>query len=147
MNLKNYTSGVPVNLTVSRIEQLLAQAGATGVNKDYANGNLTALAFRIATPSGKVMTIRLPANAEEVFETMRKSIRRPRKGTMDKLKEQASRTAWKLMQDWIQVQISLIQMQQADVMQVFLPYVWDGEQTFYAALKAGGFKQLPAPKE
>lgn len=40
MNLKNYTSSVPVNLTVARIEQLLADAGALGVNKDYASGQL-----------------------------------------------------------------------------------------------------------
>jgi hypothetical protein len=145
MNLKNYTSTVPVNLTVSRIEQLLAEAGASGVSKKYDNGLLTALAFTIKNGLGKDMTIRLPANADAVFETLKQEVRRPRRGTFDKLKDQASRTAWKLMQDWIAVQISLIQMQQADVIEVFLPYVWDGERTFYHALKAGGFKQLPAP--
>jgi len=145
MNLKNYTSTVPVNLTVARIEQLLAEAGATGINKDYAAGALTALAFRIPTPTGKTLTIRLPANTPAVYETMRKAILRPRRGTEDKVRQQAERTAWKLMQDWIQVQISLIQMQQADVLQVFLPYVWNGEQTFYQVLKTSGFKQLAAP--
>src|SRR5689334_5965918 len=147
MNIKNYTSGVPVNLTVAKIEQLLAEAGASGVNKDYEAGRLVALAFRIPTPSGKTMTIRLPANSEAVYDTMKKSVLRPRNGTLERLKDQAQRTAWKLMQDWIQVQISLIQMQQADVMQVFLPYVWDGERTFYHMLKEGGFKQLPAPRD
>ena len=140
MNLKNYTSTVPVNLTVARIEQLLAEAGATGVIKDYTAGVLVALAFRIER-----FTIRLPVNTQAVYDVLVKAVRRPRHGTLTKLREQANRTAWKLMQDWIQVQISLIQMQQADVLQVFMPYVWDGEQTFYAKLKGGGFKQLPAP--
>lgn len=146
MNIKNYTSTVAVNLTVARIEQLLAEAGVSSVSKDYEQGTLMALSFCIPVPTGKPMTVRLPANAAAVFETMKKEVKRPRSGTMEKLKEQSRRTAWKLMQDWIAVQISLIQMQQADVIQVFLPYLWDGERTFYHHLKAGGFKQLPAPK-
>ena len=148
MNIKNYTSSVPVNITVARIEHLLAQAGATGVNKDYHNGSLTALAFRIQTPTGNTLTIRLPANQQAVFDTMKKSVSRPRQGTMEKLQDQAGRTAWKLLQDWVEVQISLIQMQQADVLQVFLPYVWNEEfqSSFYSLLKDGGFKQLTAPK-
>jgi hypothetical protein len=44
-------------------------------------------------------------------------------------------------------QLSLIQMRQADFIQVFLPYVWDGKQTFYQALKASNYKALlGAPK-
>jgi hypothetical protein len=34
-------------------------------------------------------------------------------------------------------------MHQLDPLQVFLPYVWDGQRTYYAALKDGGFKMLP----
>ena len=41
--------------------------------------------------------------------------------------------------------MSLIQMKQAEWMQVFLPYVWDGRQTFYDRLKGEGFKGLPDP--
>ena len=137
---------MPVNLTVARIEQLLAEAGASSISKDYEAGSLSALSFRISVPNGKPMTIRLPANANAVFDTMQKEVMRPRKHTMDRLRDQAGRTAWKLMQDWVAVQISLIKMQQADVLQVFLPYLWDGEHTFYHHLKVGGFKQLPAPK-
>jgi hypothetical protein len=56
--------------------------------------------------------------------------------------EQAERTAWKIQQDWVQVQMSLIKLKQADMLQVFMAYVWDGEQTFYERLKGRGFKQL-----
>lgn len=147
MNIKNYTSGVSVSSTVARIEQLLAEAGASSVSKDYEAGILMALSFRIPTPTGRSMTIRLPAKVDAVFDTMKKDIVRPHKHTMDRLREQAGRTAWKLMQDWVAVQISLIQMQQADVVEVFLPYIWDGEHSFYHLLRQGGFKQLPAPKD
>lgn len=145
MNIKNYTSTVPVNLTVSRIEQMLAEAGASAISKSYTAGQLSALSFCIETPNKKLLTIRLPANSQAVYDAMYKQVKRPRSSTVDKLRDQAGRTAWKLMQDWIAVQLSLIHMQQADVLQVFLPYVWDGEQTFYEHLKGSGFKQLPAP--
>lgn len=143
MNLKNYTSSVPVEKTTGRIEQVLASAGACGISKDYTDGKLSALSFRIALPTGKQISIRLPANIDAVYDAMRIQIKKPRPGTLDNLRLQAERTSWKLMQDWVEVQISLIQMQQVDFMQVFLPYVWDGRQTFYHALKEKNFLALP----
>lgn len=49
MSLKNYTSSVPVERTISRIEQVLAKAGAGGIMKDYDCGGLVALAFKNQT--------------------------------------------------------------------------------------------------
>lgn len=143
--IKNYTSGVPVDRTLAKIEAALVRGGATNVSKDYKDGMLSAVCFVVVNPqTGQRMSVRLPANADGVYQAMRASVKRPRAGTLEKLREQASRTAWKLMQDWIEVQMSLIQMQQAEFLQVFLPYVWDGKKTFYTALKDGGFKMLTA---
>ncbi len=50
------------------------------------------------------------------------------------------------MQDWVAVQMSLIQMHQAETLQVFLPFVWDGRRTFYQAVKETGFKALLTEK-
>ena len=36
----------------------------------------------------------------------------------------------------------MIQTRQADFIQVFLPYVWDGKRDYYTALKDQGFKGL-----
>ena len=142
--LKNYTSGVPVERTLARIEAALVGGGAVNVSKDYKGGALDAVCFVVVNPeTGMRMAVRLPANSEGVYQAMRSAIKRPRRGTLEKLRDQANRTAWKLIQDWIEVQMSLIAMQQAEFLQVFLPYVWDGERTFYTALKDGGFKLLP----
>ena len=146
--IKNYTSGVPVDRTVARIEQVLVQCGASNIMKDYEGGKLSAICFSVVQPNTGIRTaIRLPANVEAVYETMRKAVKKPRRGTMDKIRDQASRTAWKLMQDWVEVQLSLLSMNQAEFLQVFLPYVWDGKRTFYAALKESGFKMLTAGAE
>ena len=143
MDLKNYTSGVPVSKTISRIEEILAKSGAAGIMKKYKDGVLEAISFSIELPVEKrQVAVQLPANVDAVYTTMRNSIKRPRRDTLNKLKEQSERTAWKLMQDWVEVQISLIQIQKIDFMQVFLPYIWNGEQTFYHVLKEQKFKAL-----
>jgi hypothetical protein len=147
MNLKNYTSNVSVDRTVARIENVLARAAVKGIQKEYDGfGGLTALQFMVELgPQKRPVSIRLPVNVDAVYKCMAAEVKRPHKGTMDRIKEQAGRTAWKLMQDWVEVQISLIIMQQAEWLQVFLPYIWDrdSQQDFFHMLKAKQFKALP----
>lgn len=40
----------------------------------------------------------------------------------------------------------MIQMKQADTLQVFLPYVFDGKRTYYQALKESNFRGLLSEK-
>ena len=148
MNLKNYTSTVPAITTLANIEALLIVAGAQAVAKEIKNRTVIALMFQLDC-GGRLQTIRLPANVDAVQECLWKehvsnSTRNRR--TKDDFREQAERTAWKIMLDWAQVQISLIKLKQADPLQVFLAYVYDGNQTYYEYLKGNQFKALPAPQ-
>ncbi len=147
--IKNYTSDVPVSRTIARIEECLMKAGATGILKDFAGGRVSALCFKLNTPqtNGKEIAIRVPVNEEAIYKVLVASVRRPREGTLARLCDQASRTGWKLMQDWIEVQLSLIQMKQADALQVFLPYVWNGKMTFYQSLSESKFRMLTSGTE
>ncbi len=142
MKLKNYTSGVPVSRTVSRIEEILAAAGAKAIGKNYEKGNLTSITFQLEI-EGRDVLIRLPSNPNAVYEAMRKEVTRPRNGTLDRLKEQAERTAWKIQQDWLEVELTKIRLRQTEPMQAFLAYVLiDGEQTFYQRLQETRFRGL-----
>lgn len=38
-------------------------------------------------------------------------------------------------------------MKQAEFIEVFLPYVWDGKQTYFESMKIGGFKALAERNE
>jgi hypothetical protein len=139
--IKNRTSTVPVERTVARIESVLSRAGVTSIHKTYGpNGEIDSLMFTV-----EKHTIRLPVRADAVTDSLRSRIKRPRKSTLAGLRKQAERTAWKLMQDWVEVQISLIELQQAEFLQVFLPYVWDvrARITFYDMLRGSNFKALP----
>jgi hypothetical protein len=159
MFLKNYTSNVPVNQTIYRIEQVLIKCSALGIMKEYTGtaGQISAITFQIESPAGKI-TIRLPADKEKALDALWLDY-----ADGDKLNEkgdalndwhgrkkkkradfaaQAARTAWKIIQDWIEVQMSMVQMKQADTLQVFLPYVYNGKQTYYQSLRESNFVGL-----
>ena len=149
MNLKNYTSGVPAQRTISDIEALLIATNATKVAKEAKDRAVVAIMFEIEC-NGRLHVIRLPANVDAVQDWLWKehvtgAVRNRR--TKEEFREQAERTAWKIMLDWTQVQISLIKLKQAEALQVFLPYIWDGNQTYYEFLKHNQFKALPAPSQ
>lgn len=150
MQIKNYTSGVTVESTLARIEAKLAAAGASGIMKIYDDHKqISALIFTMKF-ADKFYSVRLPANAESCYQAMLKQHRAThraiRAGTPERIREQAARTAWRLIQDWVDVQISMLVMQQAEFLQVFLPYLWDGKQTYYDYQKSQGFKALPEQK-
>jgi hypothetical protein len=147
MNIKNYTSGVPIERTITRIEMALILGGAVGIMKNYKEGKLEAISFQVPSTEKRLVNIMLPANVEAVYKTLESSMKRPRAETMKRLEEQAQRTAWKLVQDWVEVQMAMIKIQKIELMQVFLSYVWDGKQTFYSALKANNFKMLSSGKK
>lgn len=159
MFLKNYTSNVPVSQTIYRIEQVLIKCGVSGIMKEYTGvtGEISAITFQIESPGGKI-TIRLPADKEKALDALWLDYvdgdklnpkgdaveawnSRKKKRRAD-FAEQAARTAWKIVQDWIEVQMSMIQMKQADTLQVFLPYVFDGKRTYYQALQESNFRGL-----
>jgi hypothetical protein len=144
--MKNYTSRVDAESSVADIEEVLIRAGARSISKEYANGAVTALNFVIMCPETNApIGVRLPADEEAVFQVLKRA-RNPRqrksKNWEQKLREQSRRTAWRLMFDWAAVQMSLIEMKQAELMQVFLPYLWAGKTTFYESIKQDKFKAL-----
>ncbi len=145
--MKNYTSQVPVSTTVSRIECALAKAGIRNIMKDYGEGEVTALYFTLPHPAvqGASIPVRLPANIAAVMEVLSKGVKRNSADRKKRLWEQARRTAWRLMQDWVEVQLSLIELQQVEALQVFLPYIWMGNKTFFERVKGGDFKMLALP--
>lgn len=156
--LKNYTSNVPVSETTYNIEKVLIRCGVSGIMKEYAgiNGEVAAITFRIETATGP-LTIRLPVDKQKAIDALwadyvgddkmddsktRVAYNRKKKKRRSDFVDQGCRTAWKIMQDWVEVQLSMIQMKQADTLQVFLPYVYDGKRTYYQALQQNNFRGL-----
>jgi hypothetical protein len=149
MNLKNYTSSTPTHQTIAYIEAYLAECGVSGVTKQYEDKQPAALFFTVEVGENR-FTIRLPARVAEVHDYLWRSycsgVSKPRKVKAD-FHEQAARTAWKIQQDWVQVQMSLIKLKQVEFLEVFMGFLWDGKQSYYQSLKGGGFKELPERTE
>jgi hypothetical protein len=149
--VRNYTSVVPVEESIRLIEQKLVRFGASHIMKEYADGGrIAALSFTIMVDKQTLQRIpvRLPANVEGARLVLNQLAKSPT--ARRKVPEQAPRTAWKLALDWLDVQLSLVEMKQVDLVQVFLPYVaCGGGKSFYEVIKADGYRALPglpAPK-
>lgn len=137
MAIKNYTAQKSVIVVAAEIEQNLIDNGAVEIRKDITDGKITALKFIIPTRMGMI-PIQLPVNVQgvlKVLETDKKTNRRV-KVTFD----QAEKTAWANLRDWINSQIALIRIGMVDMEQVFLPYVVgpDG-RTLYEVAASRGF--------
>lgn len=146
--IKNYTSSVPASTSVNYIEQKLVAHGATNIIKRYSPDKiLVSIMFQIDR-GGSLIPVCLPARVDAVERALKKAIRKPRPGTLERVREQAARTAWKIISDWVDVQFAMIQLEQAEFIEVFLPYVWspEKEQTFFEVVKAGNYKMLGSGK-
>ena len=67
MNLKNYTSSVPVSRTTANIEKFLAGVGATMILKEYKDGSITGMSFEIPI-NDMMLPIRIQAKVDKVFD-------------------------------------------------------------------------------
>lgn len=147
--LKNYTSEVPAANSLASIEALLVRFGATRIARQYRAQTIVAMQFELPLESKPVM-VKLPANVEIVLETLWTNYVAGLRGSAKREKEdfrpQAERTAWKLVRDWVEVQLSMAQTSQAAPLGIFLPYVWDGRRTFYEHVVERGFKGMLAEK-
>jgi len=144
MPLKNYTSGISADRSISYIEAKLAGHKATQILKIYSpEGTVDAICF-IARIGEVDMPFRLPCQVAAVERTLRANMRRPRPETLRKIGDQARRTAWKILADWIDAQMAMIELSQVELMEVFLPYVYDHgrQQTYFQSIKEHGFKAL-----
>jgi hypothetical protein len=149
--IKNFSTTIPVEKTISEIEKILAIHGASGILKQYDHrGRPISLAFKIRTQDGDI-TIMLPARVErvkDVFKLQAHDKKLPKKyweGIWQE--EQALRTGWRTIKDWLDAQLSLIEIDMVKIEEIFLPYMAvTPTKTLYQAFEEKHFdftKMLP----
>jgi hypothetical protein len=138
-SILNFSTKVPAARTVSEICQLLARKGARSVSQTFGEtGKVTAISFRM--PVGGFDTdFQLPLNVAGVLQAMQKGAE-PRYRT----REQAERVSWRILKDWCEAQIALVESNQAEMAQVFMPYAMVEGQTMYKAMIEANVKRLGA---
>jgi hypothetical protein len=147
MGLLNYTTSIASEKTVSEIQSALAKAGATAVMHEYDGfGNVSALSFRIMTRFGEI-AFRLPANVSAVQLVLRRQAQSgkiPRR-YIDDL-PQATRVAWRILKDWTEAQLALVETGMVTIEQVFLAYAQNASgQTLFEAISEKKFTGLALP--
>jgi hypothetical protein len=143
MNIRNYTSEVAATKSIAMIENKLVAHGATDIMKQYDNGTIKGMCFR-KRHNNQHLSFQLPANVQQVYQVMRAEKKgRQTEAQQKNLMKQAERTAWKNVFEWVDIQMTMIAMEQAEFAEVFLPYMLVGKgETVFQRLNSDGFKAL-----
>lgn len=139
MPILNYTTKVDVYTTIGQIQGMLVKHGAKKILQEYDdNGRMQAVSFQINTPVG-MQAVRLPANVESVQRVLAKQ----------KVKcdyEQAERVAWRIVKDWIEAQMAILESEMVTMDEIFMPYMIDRNGNTMYELFAESMLQIEAPK-
>ncbi len=139
MAILNYTTTVDSFKTVSEIEYILMKHKAKSIMKNYEGETITGLSFLIDTGIQQI-PVKLPVKVDQCLEVLKKEKREnPRKQIKD-TKEQAERVAWRILKDWIEAQMALLDIEMVRFEEIFLPYIEvPGGQTIYERLEEKQF--------
>lgn len=130
MAIKNYTTKIDCYQSIGEIQGVLAKNGARKIMIDYDNTGLpVGIAFAIQTQQ-QMQAFILPANIDGVMSVFKKQ-------NLKADIEQAKRTAWRNVRDWIMAQMAFIESGNVQMDEIFLPYLSDGKKTLYQAYKSG----------
>jgi hypothetical protein len=129
MGLLNYTTKIDPDKTAAEISRCLTQHGAQAIMTEYdpTTSYIQALSFKI-TVDGQAMGFRLPCDWKPVYAIMfPKSNRniwdeKRRQRIESEQHVQAVRTAWRIVKDWVEAQMALVETRMVTTQQVFLPY-------------------------
>jgi hypothetical protein len=133
MPLLNYTTTIGVHKTLGEIHEILAVHGAKKVMYDYDDaGHIQALCFAVATPDGD-RGIKLPANVPAIFEVLKQQKKAGKIKTNPDY-AQAERVAWRIVKDWVESQMAILESQMVQFEEIFLPYMVNSNGiTFFQA--------------
>lgn len=131
----NYTTQITVQKTAGEIQEILARAGARTVVIEYGVDRIPeAVSFQVMV-NDRLMSFRLPSQWRGVYKSIMKSGAEKRY----KSEEQARRVAWRIIKDWTEAQVAIIEAGAAELAEVFMPYLINPKtnQTMFEDFKSG----------
>lgn len=122
MALLNYSTKIPAEQTIGEIQKMLSGYGVSAMLTEYDGMQVSAVSFKMNL-EGKEMGFKMPCNwraVREIFNNPKHAGRL--KCRLDERDDQAIRTAWRIIKDWIEAQLALVEVNMATIPQIFLPY-------------------------
>src|ERR1043165_8017539 len=135
MSLLNYSTKISADRTAQEITQLLSKAGARAVLAEFdeEEGYVTSLSFRMKIHDQDV-AFRLPCDWQPVLAILENDRKVPRHQVN---RVQAVRVAWRIVKDWVEAQLAIIETKMVTTEQVFLPYaIMRDNKTLYEHVQA-----------
>jgi hypothetical protein len=141
MAILNYTSIIEPEQTIGEIQKMLSRHNVSAMMTEYDGPHVSAVSFRLNI-EGRPMSFQLPCNWRAVLEVFHEQgITSGKLKHKDRnIENQAIRTAWRVIRDWIEAQLALVEINMVTVPQIFLPYVMtkDGK-TLYEKMVDSNF--------
>ena len=139
MAILNYTTTVDAFKTVSEIEYILMKHKAKSIMKDYDGETITGLSFLIDTGFQQI-PVKLPVKIDECLEVLKNERRQNPKKQIKDTRQQAERVAWRILKDWVEAQMALLDIEMVRFEEIFLPYIeTNNGQTVYQRLEEKQF--------
>lgn len=139
MAILNYTTQIDAFKTVSEIEYVLMKHKAKSIMKNYEGESITGLSFLIDTGRQQV-PVRLPVKIDECLEVLKREKKNSPRSNIKATREQAERVAWRILKDWVEAQMALLDIEMVRFEEIFLPYIeLQGGQTIYEKLERQQF--------
>jgi len=145
MAVKNITSNIAPEKTIMEIEQILARFGAKAILKQYEGRYPIGICFQLETEKGQLVPFKLPMKIEQARMIIQRAVderKLTKKFRQEPLRtEKALIVGWRIIKDWIHAQLSLIEMNYAQAIEIFLPYIYDNRtsQTFFEKVEQSKF--------
>lgn len=144
--LLNYTTKVAAATTAEQVQVILRLHGAKEIRTRFDDeGEISMLAWsmHLHHPETKAdlgeVPFELPIDVDAVLKVLQKTAP-PRYAN----RPQASRVAWRILKDWVEAQMALVDTQMVDFAEVFLAYTHMGDKTLYDHMLDGGFQSMQA---
>ncbi len=119
MPILNYTTSIAAHRSVAEVQKLLALKGARSISIDYdKDQSISNISFAIEI-SGKLIHFRLPSN----WRGVQKVLKRQTKAKKYHTDQHAQNCCWRIILEWVQAQMAIIEAEQADMATVFFPYL------------------------
>jgi len=138
MPILNYTTSVPAMRTIGQVQGKLAEHGAKAVMMNYEQGRVSSLAFQVDGPAGP-LSIKLPVDLKATLRVMERDGLQQRYLTED----HAYRVSWRIVKDWLEAQMALLDTEMVKMEQIFLPYIITRDGNTVYEIMAGLNFQLP----
>lgn len=124
---------------------MLAEHGARAVMTEYDDaGVVSAVSFRLDY-KGQGVFFRLPSNVDPVYVILQNKADRASHRTRD----HAAAVAWRVIRQWIEAQLAIVQAEQVEMVEVFLPFAQNPQtgETVFEQLARNKFALLTGPTD